>query len=296
MQGYRGRFAPTPSGPLHLGSLLAALASYLQARRHGGQWFLRIDDLDRTRCPPGADQRIQEQLRAHGLQWDGAPRYQSAHREEYQAALDRLQAGGHLYACDCTRAELARSRLPGPDDPVYPGRCRDRALPGAGRHSLRLQVPPGTACLDDARLGRVCRDLPLEVGDFIVRRADRQIAYQLACAVDEHALGITEVVRGLDLLGSTFQQRCVMQALGLPAPGYLHLPLLVGERGAKLSKQNHAVPLRDADAAGNLRRCLAWLGQPPPPATTTRADPLLAWATAHWDAGRIPARDAIPTG
>src|SRR5690348_16249186 len=211
---YRGRFAPTPSGPLHLGSLLTALASWLAARSAGGAWLLRIDDLDRARCPKGTDAVILRQLEAHGLDWDEAPRYQTRHLEEYREALRQLERSGRLYACTCSRATLKQGATPGPGGPVYPGTCRDAARDPA-HASLRARVDDAELCFDDAWQGRQCRPLAREVGDFVVRRADGQPSYQLACAIDEHAQGITHVVRGADLLGSTFCQRWVLGQLGL---------------------------------------------------------------------------------
>lgn len=281
---YRGRFAPTPSGPLHLGSLLTALASWLDARHHHGAWLLRIDDLDRARCPRGTDAAILRQLEAHGLHWDEAPRYQSAHVDEYRAALGRLEQAGLSYACACSRARLKRDTLPGPDGPVYAGTCRE-AGHDRRHHALRARMPERALCFDDARQGRACRHLAREVGDFVVRRADGQVAYQLACAVDEPAQGITHVVRGADLLASTFCQRWLQQQLGLASPCHAHLPVLVDERGRKLSKQNRAAPVESRAAAGNLRQCLALLGQALPQAGTPRA--ILDEAAARWDAARV---------
>jgi glutamyl-Q tRNA(Asp) synthetase len=281
---YRGRFAPTPSGPLHLGSLLTALASWLDARHRGGAWLLRIDDLDRARCPPGTDAVILRQLEAHGLHWDEAPRYQAAHADEYREALRRLEQAGHTYACACPRARLKRDALPGRDGPVYPGTCR-QAGHERRRHALRARLPDLESCFDDGCQGRVCRHLAREVGDFVVRRADGQVAYQLACAVDEAAQGVTDVVRGADLLGSTFCQRWLQQQLGLAPPRHAHLPVLVDARGRKLSKQNHAAPVEARAAPSNLRQCLALLGQPVPPDGTPAA--ILREAAARWDAARL---------
>lgn len=281
---YRGRFAPTPSGPLHLGSLLTALASCLDARHRGGAWLLRIDDLDRARCPAGMDATILRQLEAHGLHWDEAPRYQARHVDEYRAALRRLQERGLAYACGCSRAVLARSALPGPDGPVYPGTCRDAGLDPRG-HALRARLPDATRCFDDVWQGRVCRSLRREVGDFVLRRADGATAYQLACAVDEPAMRITDVVRGADLLGSTSCQLWLMAELDLPAPRYAHLPVLTDARGRKLSKQNRAEPVEARHAADNLRRCLALLNQPPPEAA--RPEAIVHEACRRWDAARV---------
>ena len=283
---YRGRFAPTPSGPLHLGSLVTAVASFLQARRCGGAWLLRIDDLDRARCPAGMADRILRQLEAHALLWDEAPRFQTAHVPHYRQALDVLQQQGLLYHCTCTRAALQAASRAGPDGPVYPGTCREREQP---RGALRLRVGAGPLCIDDGWQGRQCRELADEVGDIVVQRADGLIAYQLACVVDEQAQGVTEVVRGIDLLGSTFQQRCIQSALGVIPPAYRHLPILVDERGRKLSKQNHAAPIDTRRASLNLCACLVLLNHEPP-AALHRAPPaeILRWGVAHWDAARVP--------
>lgn len=290
---YRGRFAPTPSGPLHLGSLLTALASYLEARRHGGRWLLRIDDLDTQRIAAGAEAQILHQLESHGLEWDGPIRRQSEHIEEYQAALDSLKRQGALYGCRCSRAVLAQSSLPGADGPVYSGHCRQLGLV-EGDLALRVIVPGQQLRFLDAGQGMQHRDLARDIGDFIVRRRDGIIAYQLACAVDEHVQMISHVVRGADLLGSTFMQLLLMQRLRLREPRYHHLPILVDREQRKFSKQNHALAIHSADAGLNLFRCLEWLGQSPPPAL--QKDParlIIGWALAHWDLSQVPRQAAI---
>jgi glutamyl-Q tRNA(Asp) synthetase len=285
---YRGRFAPTPSGPLHLGSLLTATASYLQARSRGGQWLLRIDDLDQARCVPGTDALILRQLEQHGLHWDAAPRYQRQHLDEYRSALETLDRRGRLYACRCTRAQLQRSARPGPDGPVYPGTCRELGLPH-NEYALRLRLAPGQQRFSDPwQGGPQIRDLQRDVGDFTLRRTDGVIGYQLACAVDEQSQRITEVVRGADLLGSTFRQLQVMAALDDTPPCYRHLPVLQDARGLKLSKQNHAPSLDERQPATNLLRCLRWLGQHPPQDLNSAApDEVLKWGVAHWHAEAI---------
>lgn len=282
LRRYRGRFAPTPSGPLHLGSLLTALASYLDARHHGGEWLLRIDDLDRPRCVPGADHVILRQLEAHGLFWDGAPRCQRQHQDEYRARLADLQQRGRLYACRCTRAELATGALAGPDGPVYPGTCRALRLPSGG-HALRLASTPGTQTYADLLCGVQRRDRDTQIGDFVVLRRDGIIGYHLACAVDEHAQAITTVMRGGDLVGATFAQLLLMEVWEQPAPQYAHLPLLVDREGRKLSKQNHAAPLDARRAGHNLWQCLKCLAQTPPDELQHESPAaLLAWAIPRW--------------
>jgi glutamyl-Q tRNA(Asp) synthetase len=286
--GYRGRFAPTSSGPLHLGSLLTALASWLQARQAGGAWLLRIDDLDAERCRPEHADAILRQLEAHGLLWDEPPRVQSRHLAEYEAAFERLHDLGLLYPCACTRAQLAQDSRPGVDGPVYAGTCRDRGVVSE-RPAWRLRAGGGPLLLHDPWQGELRRDLAGDVGDFVVRRADGQFGYQLACVVDEAAQGITEVVRGADLIGSSFRQRRLQALLGLPAPAYRHLPVLVGPDGRKLSKQNHARPIDAAHAADNLRYCLELLGQAPPPQPGGGAAiEVLNWALSHWNPAAVP--------
>lgn len=283
---YRGRFAPTPSGPLHLGSLLTALASWLTARQAQGQWLLRIDDLDGPRCVEGAEEMILLQLQAHGLYWDGAPVRQTVHETEYRSALAQLDAGIWLYACTCTRAQLTATSLPGPDGPVYSGRCRHSSPAPGGARTLRFRVPDGSVSWLDEVQGWVQRQAPVESGDFVVRRADGQIGYHLACALDEQRMGITEVVRGADLLGSTVHQLQVMRALNLPAPRYAHVPVLLAADGRKLSKQNGAAALSiDQPAvAQQLLCCLRALQLSPAP-ELARADAktILDWALSQWN-------------
>lgn len=285
---YRGRFAPTPSGPLHLGSLIAALASYLEARRHRGLWLLRIDDLDSQRCPPGSDSLICAQLEAHGLYWDGAPRRQSQHLDEYGEALEALSADGHIYACACTRALLAQTSAQGPDGPVYSGTCRESELDRHG-NALRFRVGSGIVTLADGWQGKLARRRAEDIGDFVVRRADGIFGYQLACAVDEFRQGITEVVRGADLLASSLRQILLLGALAWPRPAYRHLPVLADAEGRKLSKQNHATPIERRNAARNLSLALEFLGQTPPPdLAAAPVREVMDWAQSSWSPQRVP--------
>jgi glutamyl-Q tRNA(Asp) synthetase len=290
---YRGRFAPTPSGPLHLGSLVTALGSYCRARSLNGRWLLRIDDLDRPRVVPGAEDTILRQLEAHGLTWDEVPRRQSEHVAAYEDALSRLAQSGALYACTCTRATLRRvASAVSADEPVYAGTCRHAGHPFE-EGALRLRVGEGSLELDDGGPAPLRCALATDLGDFVVRRRDGQIGYQLACTVDEAAQRITEVVRGADLVTSSLRQVHLMHRLGLPVPAYRHLPVLVDAQGRKLSKQNHAPPVNPADAPENLRRALACLGQAP----VEKADPpaMLRQAVADWDPDRIPSAREIRT-
>ncbi len=287
---YRGRFAPTPSGPLHAGSLLTALASWLDAHAAAGAWLLRIDDLDIARCPPGQTDLILRQLEAHGLEWDATPVRESQHHDRYVQALESLQTAGCLYRCDCTRATLHRNGLHGPDGLVYDGRCRNRPAAAIGHHAaLRLRSGEGRVNFDDGIQGCMAREIETEIGDFTVRRSDGIFGYQLACAVDEAEMHITHVVRGADLVGSTFSQHIVQKALGLTPPRYAHVPILLGMDGNKLSKQNHAAALDSATPGRNLYIALQQLHQHPDPALERETPKvILAWARAHWRADRIP--------
>ena len=293
--GYRGRFAPTPSGPLHLGSLLTALAGFLHARSAGGRWLLRIDDLDVQRSRREHADTILRQLDAHGLRWDESVRWQSEHVGDYETVLACLEKKAALYRCTCTRAQLAIESLPGPDGPVYSGACRThRALPSRDHGALRLQVGPGRVQLEDPWQGPVERDLQRDVGDFAVRRADGQFGYQLACVVDEAALRITDVVRGIDLIGSSLRQIHLQDRLGLQSPTYRHLPIVLDRDGRKLSKQNHAMPLRNVDARRNLMRCLLLLGQDvPSQLADCPVDEIMAWAIQNWREAGIPRTDSL---
>ena len=252
---YCGRFAPSPSGPLHQGSLAAALASWLDARAHGGQWLLRIDNLDAPRTVAGADLAIMSALRAYGLVWDGAVVYQSARHAAYRTAFARLREQGLVYACGCTRREIADSVLrpgqPGQRGPetVYPGTCRDGVPPGRAPRAWRVRVGDAQVLFADRACGTIAHGLARGTGDFVLLRADGQWAYQLAVAVDDADAAVTHVVRGADLLDSTPRQIFLQQALGLATPVYLHVPVVTADDGEKLSKQNGAQPL-PLDARG----------------------------------------------
>jgi len=289
---YRGRFAPTPSGPLHLGSLITALAGYLDARHSGGHWLLRLDDLDAPRCRPEHSDTILRQLEAHGLQWDEPVRCQSRHVDEYEAAFEQLRAEGLCYRCICTRAMLAEQSRPGVDGPIYAGTCRH--LDRGNRGAWRLRMPAGEMTLSDRLHGVISRDIERDIGDFVIRRADGQIGYQLASVIDERAQGITALVRGADLIGSSLRQKCLMQQFGIAAPSYLHVPVLLDTSGLKLSKQNHALPITSANAAQNLIRALDLLGQLEFAADWHgRVDDILRDAIQHWEPTHIPRRLAL---
>jgi glutamyl-Q tRNA(Asp) synthetase len=281
---YRGRFAPSPTGPLHAGSLVAALASWLDARAHGGAWLVRIEDVDRPRCPPGLDAVVLGQLAALGLTPDEPPWWQSARDAAYADALARLVAAGRAYPCGCTRREIdavwaargvPRQRFV---ERPYPGTCRD-GLHGKPARAFRLRAD-GVVDWVDRRLGPQRQDVAAAVGDFVLRRADGLWAYQLAVVVDDAAQRITHVVRGEDLADNTARQILLQRALGVATPAYLHTPLVLGADGHKLSKQNGAAALDTAEPLRALRAAGRVLGLPPQPATTP--GDWLAAAVAAW--------------
>ena len=281
---YRGRFAPSPTGPLHAGSLVAALASWLDARRHGGAWLVRIEDVDTPRCVPGADRLILAQLERCGLVPDEPPLWQSTRGDIYRAALDRLVAQGLAYPCACSRKDIetalaaqGRPRMRGREAP-YPGTCRD-GLHGQSGRAWRFRVPEGVVHWHDRRLGDQRQDVASEVGDFVLRRADGLWAYQLAVVVDDAGQGITHVVRGEDLADNTARQLLLQRALGVPPPAWLHTPLVLGANGEKLSKQNGARALELADPLFALNDAAVVLGLPAQEGSVT--DALAAWIE-HW--------------
>jgi glutamyl-Q tRNA(Asp) synthetase len=292
---YRGRFAPSPTGPLHFGSLVAAVGSWADARAHGGEWLVRMDDLDPPREVPGAADGILLTLDALGLAPDGLVVRQSARDDAYRAALDRLRDRGRLFACGCTRREIADSGLPGADGGlVYPGTCRHGPPPGRVARALRVRVDDAVIAFDDAVQGEVRQDLARDVGDFVLLRADGHFAYQLAVVVDDAAQAITDVVRGVDLVDSTPRQIFLQRLLGLPTPRYLHLPVATNAAGEKLSKQTGAPAIDPAQAAPALVAALRFLGQPTP-AELSRASArtVLEWAAANWARTRIPRQRTI---
>lgn len=285
---YRGRFAPSPTGPLHLGSLIAALASHLDARHHNGAWLVRMEDLDPPREEQGAARRILASLQKHGLHWDEDVPLQSQRGPAYAAALQVLQACGHLFTCDCTRQML------GPGG-ACDGRCRGRQGEFTGPTATRVMVPPDChISFWDQIQGPQETALGTEARDFIVKRKDGLDAYQLAVVVDDAWQGITHIMRGSDLLESTPRQIFLQRLLGYPTPRYSHIPVVTDAGGQKFSKQNHAPPLDDQDAASNLRAALYFLLQDEPPATLQSVTQILDFAIRHWTPGKIPARLSIP--
>jgi len=283
---YVGRFAPSPTGPLHFGSLVAALASWLDARAARGRWLVRIEDLDAPRQQPGAADLILRTLDRLGLAWDGPVLYQRLRAPLYQATLEKLQR--HTYWCGCTRREIADSslRLAADGAQIYPGTCRPGLAQGKTARALRLRAGAESITFVDRVQGAQSQMLAAEVGDFVLYRADGQFAYQLAVVVDDAEQGVTDVVRGADLLDSTARQIYLQQLLGAPTPSYLHVPVALNAKHEKLSKQTGARPVDAAQRDDVVREALGFLGQP------ETAD--LDEAIAAWDVGRIPRRRAIP--
>jgi glutamyl-Q tRNA(Asp) synthetase len=283
---YIGRFAPSPTGPLHLGSLIGALASFLDARANHGQWLLRMEDLDPPREIPGAAQQILDCLIAHGLNWDGDVLWQSTRHNAYQACLQALQAEQKVFYCSCIRADI---RAMGG---IYSGHCRQQLNPPDSDFSIRLRVDDTPIQFCDSIQGNYRQQLQRDVGDFIIVRKDKLFAYQLAVVVDDAFQNITHIVRGSDLLDSTPRQIFLQQQLGLDTPHYAHFPVITNHEGQKFSKQTHAPALSPDNAINNLLIALQFLNQALPPEQHT-IETLLSWAIEHWSLASIPQRMSI---
>ena len=279
---YIGRFAPSPTGPLHLGSLAAACASYLDAKAVGGEWLIRMEDVDTTRNVPGSDRHILEQLKQFGFVWDRPVLYQTSRNRVYEAVLQRLQHMTAAFPCVCSRKETG---------PLYPGTCRDGLAAGSVARSWRVLAPHTNITFTDRVYGRITQNLATEVGDFVVKRADDQFAYQLAVVVDDAEQGVTHIVRGADLLDSTPRQIYLQRLLGYSQPSYLHIPLVTNHAGEKLSKQTRAPAVEGGDRHA-LRTALAHLGL-----DVREASPadMLRVATEQWGQGAVEAmRQRLP--
>jgi len=292
---YRGRFAPSPTGPLHFGSLVAAVASHLQALVAGGDWLLRIEDIDPPREIEGAAEQIIESLAAHGFQWSGSVLYQRHNQQNFDAISRSLLDSDLAFACSCSRAQIRKTARMGAVGPIYPGTCRDKIDLKHGPHSIRVRTMHEHISFEDALQGQIDCELDEDIGDFIIRRKDGLIAYSLAGALDDHAQGITEVVRGMDLLHFTPAQIFLQRLLGLRTPDYMHVPIAVTEAGDKLSKQTGARPLDNRQPANNLFRCLEFLRQAPPPALRTEpVEAIWSWARSHWEPRKLANCRKIP--
>jgi glutamyl-Q tRNA(Asp) synthetase len=290
----RGRFAPSPTGPLHFGSLVAAVGSFADARGRGGDWLVRMEDLDRTREVPGAATRILRTLAAFGLYWDGPVLYQRLRTAAYADALEQLRAQGLCYPCGCTRREIALDGRPGLEGPVYAGTCRNGLPPGRAPRSLRLRTARAHIGFTDAIQGPQSQDVAAAVGDFVLRRADGIHAYQLAVVVDDAEQGITDIVRGADLLASTPRQILLQRHLGLREPAYAHLPLALDAQGRKLSKSLAALPVNAADPLPALLAAWRFLGQATPSDPLDDMERFWAWALPRWQRSRVPATPTRP--
>ena len=294
LPGYRGRFAPSPTGPLHFGSLVAAMASYLQALTNHGEWLLRIEDLDPPRELPGAEENIIGALRAHAFHWNGPVHRQSSHLDEYQAMAERLLADGYAYRCTCSREIVRRAaRKTGPAGPIYPGTCRDIEPANASQSpcALRLRTQHAIVTFEDILHGLIRCDVAESIGDFVIRRMNGLIAYNLAVVIDDARQGITEVVRGHDLLDVTPAQIELQRILGLPRPIYMHVPVVNNELGQKLSKQTGATPIDEKKPGHNLFAALDFMRQDPP--SGLENEPLATiwdWAKSNWQPEKLAAR------
>lgn len=295
-QTYRGRFAPSPTGPLHFGSLVAAVGSYLDARTSAGEWLIRMEDVDTPRNQPGAADEILRTLEAYGFEWDGAVLYQSARFDAYREVLEDLKHRGEVYGCACSRKEIGDSATHIAIDGglAYSGRCRNGLPAGREARALRLRVDDRAIAFEDRLQGHVVQHLEHDVGDFVLHRADGLFAYQLAVVVDDAWQGITHVVRGADLLASTPRQLWLQACLGCRHPSYAHLPVAANSAGEKLSKQTRADALQPEEAPALLSRALAFLGQPVP--LDLEYAPLSEvwdWAHEHWSFAAIPRQPSI---
>ena len=291
---YIGRFAPSPTGPLHFGSLVAALGSWLDARAVGGRWLVRMEDLDRPRCVPGAADTILRQLENYGLVWDGEVLPQSSRDAAYESALQQLRESGAAYRCGCTRSQLSNAPRNAQGETIYPGTCRNGMADAHTPHAWRVRAPEEVIRFNDRVWGDIAQSVAADVGDFVIKRADGLFAYQLAVVVDDAHQHITHVVRGADLLWNTPRQIALQRLLGLPTPSYAHLPLITNALGQKLSKQTLAPALPEHDKSRVLGEALGALGHPLP-ATLREAPPLelLAWAVSNWRIEAVPTQNII---
>lgn len=298
---YRGRFAPSPTGPLHFGSLVTAVGSYLDAKSHNGEWLVRIEDLDPPREVPGAARDILVLLEKLGMEWDGEVVYQSQRYDLYRAALARLKKQALVYPCFCSRKEVAALSITGIDGPIYPGTCRNAQGEGQNgksqkRSAVRVKTERRSIALTDRVQGFLSQCIGQDIGDFVLHRADGLFAYQLAVVVDDADQWMTHVVRGADLFDSTPRQIFLQQLLGYPLPAYMHLPLVTNRRGEKLSKQTFAAPVSQFNVLSQLVAALRFLGQNPPQALLdSNLETFWRWAVQHWQTDRIPLSGA-PVG
>lgn len=296
-QLYIGRFAPSPTGPLHLGSLFTALASYLDARAHHGKWLVRIDDLDTPRNRPGAADSILRCLEAYGLQWDGEVYYQSRHLDEYRHYLDELERQQLTYRCVCSRKTLSQyfaAAGRSEETAVYPGICRNKHIPQNLPNAIRIKTDATEIGFTDQLQGWVSQNLAFEQGDFILKRKDGIIAYQFAVVVDDCLQDVNHVVRGCDLLSETPKQIYLQRLLGMPTPEYMHVPVIVDSQGYKLSKQTLATAVGTQSPSLTLFDLLLLLKQNPPNVlNAAKVNEILDWAIDHWKPDALRLRSTI---
>jgi len=292
---YRGRFAPTPSGPLHFGSLVAAVGSYLDARAHSGEWHLRIDDLDAPRVAPGAIDAILRTLEALGFEWDGPVLFQSRRIAAYHAALHGLRRAGAIYPCGCSRSEIDTIAARGSEGSIYPGTCRNGMAPDRRARTWRMRLERAPIELDDRLLGPQRIDLARDAGDFALYRADGIYSFHLASSIDDAELAMTDIVRGVDLLESSARQIYVMRVLGWAPPRYAHLPIAVDAAGTKLSKQTGADAVSEAQPVSTLCAVLRFLNQETPAGLQHASlEQFWAHAIANWNLARVGTRRQAP--
>ncbi len=291
---YRGRFAPSPTGPLHFGSLIAAVASYLDAHTHNGEWLVRMEDVDELRNVPGAADDILLTLEAHGFEWYGSVIYQTQRKQAYTDALQQLLDQGLVYRCVCSRRDLREQAEHGPLGLIYPGTCQNQAHAEEHEHALRIRTRNQHIEFEDAIMGLYGHNPHRDLGDFIIRRRDGLFAYQLAVVVDDAWQGITDIVRGYDLLNSTPRQIYLQQCLHYPSTRYAHLPIAVNAQGDKLSKQTHAPAIDRKQPVANLVKVMDFLNQQPPSdLEQVSLNEFWQWARTNWDLKKIPRQSQI---
>jgi len=282
-QPYIGRFAPSPTGPVHIGTLIAAVGSYLQAKTNNGEWLIRMEDVDTTRKVEGSDIEILDTLEAFGFEWDGEIIYQSTQNRHYEKALEQLIALSLVFPCTCTRKQLTSS-----NSSIYPGTCRNKTLPNNDEHALRLSARNITIEFDDLVMGKQSQNIAQRCGDFVIKRRDGLFAYQLAVVVDDALQNITEIVRGSDLLDSTPRQIYLQQLLGYPTPAYCHLPLAVDNDGNKISKSEGATKVDIKNREKQMCDVLEFLGQNPPAGLSdSNINDIWKWSIDNWNINRV---------
>ena len=288
-QPYIGRFAPSPTGPVHFGTLVAAVGSYLQAKKNNGKWIIRMEDVDTTRKVAGSDKQILDTLEAFGFEWQEEVIYQSEQSRHYEKALEQLTSQSLVFPCLCSRKQLTKI-----DSDIYPGTCRDRKLPEKNEHALRLSARNISIEFNDTVMGIQSQNMAQQCGDFVIKRRDGLFAYQLAVVVDDALQNITEIVRGSDLLDSTPRQIYIQQLLGYATPAYCHLPLAVDSDGNKISKSEGATKVDVKNRERLLCSVLDFLGQDPPAdLSDCNINDIWSWAVEHWDVAHVPSKTHI---